>query len=105
MKRFMFLSIGVLCLAVAALIGFYIGSHQVIAQTPPQAMGFCATTYGAYCFYMILPNGDTYSREICEVYPNVYCATKPVNYMGNYWEGATATNKSTWGGVKQDFKK
>jgi hypothetical protein len=34
MKRFMFVSIGVLCLMVSALIGFYIGSESAQAQAP-----------------------------------------------------------------------
>jgi len=37
MKRFMYLSIGVLCLALSALIGFHLGSSEVTAQVDPSA--------------------------------------------------------------------
>jgi len=38
MKRFMYFSISILCLSIAALIGFYIGSESVQAQAPRAAI-------------------------------------------------------------------
>ena len=39
-KRFMYISIGVLCLMVSALIGFHIGSQSAIAQAPEPITGY-----------------------------------------------------------------
>lgn len=104
MKRFMFLSVGVLCLAIAALIGFYLGSHNAEAQSNIAIAGFSSISKygtGEYCTVM-LPNGDVYMREF---YDWGVFAEPPAKNIGNFWEGATATNKSTWSGVKEQFKK
>jgi hypothetical protein len=50
MKRLMYLSISILCLSVAALIGFYIGSESAQAQAePPQPIAGFADFSGAGC--------------------------------------------------------
>ena len=38
MKRFMMFSVSVLCLAVAVLIGFHVGSQRVEAQAPAEVI-------------------------------------------------------------------
>ena len=40
MKRFMMFSVSVLCLAVAVLIGFYVGSQRAEAQAPADTQYF-----------------------------------------------------------------
>jgi hypothetical protein len=104
MKCFMYLSIGILCLALAALIGFEIGSQRVEAQPSLDGIRFSVSATqdkigGArvYCF-ATLPNGDVYDRQMelgnlgWHFYP-LMTAYK----AGNFWEGATAANKPTRG--------
>lgn len=102
MKHFMFLSIGVLCLAIAVLIGFYVGSQRVEAQTPTGTLFFVNMNAGWHYYYAILPNGD--------IYVNVGNSGNPAvgqgaSYCGNFWSGQVATEKSTWGTVKGQFNK
>jgi hypothetical protein len=103
MKRFMFLSIGVLCLAVAALIGFYVGSQRAEAQASPDAQYFVFNYGSTSCSYRaILPNGDIYSNSDNGA---PYYFAYPAHYIGNFWGGTVATDKSTWSGVKGQFNK
>jgi len=98
MKRFMFLSIGVLCLAIAVLIGFYVGSQRADAQTPAGTVFFVAG--GAY--QAILPNGDIYYNYYNENAGGLWPAAR---YRGNFWGGTVSTDKSTWGTVKGQYNK
>jgi hypothetical protein len=100
MKRFMFLSIGVLCLAIAVLIGFYVGSQKATAQTS-EAQYFFTYSGGSYFHYVaILPNGDVYRHQLLSNDPMQTPA-----YVGNFWGGGVATDKSTWSGVKGQYNK
>lgn len=106
MKRFMFLSIGVLCLAIAALIGFYIGSQRVDAQTPAGTVFFVnrdsSTGGGGTSYYnAILPNGDVYYNVDQGGNLNYTAA----QYRGNFWGSLVSSDKSTWGAVKENYKK
>ena len=101
MKRFLMFSVSVLCLAIAALIGFHIGSHQVEAQAPPEVQYFVTPTgeHLTVNITAILPNGDVYSRQI--YHGNWYDV---IQSPGNFWEGAVSTDKSSWGDIKGQFK-
>ena len=46
MRRFMYFSIAVLCLSIAALIGFYGGSESAQAQVPRAAITPSSPTTG-----------------------------------------------------------
>jgi hypothetical protein len=108
MKRFMFLSVGVLCLAIAALIGFYIGGQNAKAQSSVPVAGFSAAYYyspGEVRCFVMQPNGDVYDRGTRETNDGIVFVNVPARLVGNYWEGAIATNKSTWGDVKEQYKK
>ena len=101
MKRFMFLSIGVLCLAVATLIGFYIGSRSAVAQAPAEAQYFYAKDGNYNLYRAILPNGDIY-KNVDEGGPLLYATP---TYAGNFWGNSVGTDKSSWGGVKGQYNK
>lgn len=105
MKRFLMFSVSVLCLAFAALIGFYIGSHQVEAQVGQDTIGCTATHYANqyYIHTIMLNNGDTYRRLYNNNTKQWY--SEPAVYIGNFWEGAVSTDKSSWGEIKGQFKK
>jgi hypothetical protein len=105
MKRFMFLSIGVLCLAIAVLIGFYVGSQRAEAQSSA-VIGFTTYSLGAsdYCI-ALLPNGDVYVRKILSDSTYRVFSTTPAYSLGNFWDGAVATDPATWSGVKGQFNK
>lgn len=98
MKRFMFLSIGVLCLAIAVLIGFYVGSQRADAQTPAGTVFFAEGS----AYQAILPNGDIYYN-----YYNINAGGlwPAAAYRGNFWGGTVSTDKSTWSGMKEQYKK
>ncbi len=102
MKRFMFLSIGVLCLAIAMLIGFYVGSQRVDAQTPAGTLFFVNNTPNSSYYCAILPNGDIYVNVGAYGNPAV---SDGAMYCGNFWGGQVSTDKSTWGKVKGNYNK
>jgi len=106
MKRFMFLSIGVLCLAIAALIGFYIGSESARAQAPGVVVGYgwsgmVATTEDVPVTAM-LDNGDVYANvtnsvktyQVGEGSRTFRAFKDPAIYLGNFWTGG-------WGKLKE----
>lgn len=104
MKRFVFLSIGVLCLMLSALIGFHIGSESAQAQAqPPQAIAGLAQWLG-YMDFVMLDNGDLYwNNRGAQHVP--YSA--PATYLGNFWTGEMGpvpTSPNTWGGVKGKYE-
>jgi hypothetical protein len=148
MKRFMFLSIGVLCLAIVAINAAQAQDYEFMVwhssepatrlmaisstgetylqggvngldlQNPPVA---CGNFWGSgqvpegaqYLVYdlgtkgervlAILPNGDVWRQDGMDGPGPSWIG--PPSYVGNYWGGATSTSKSTWGGVKEQFKK
>ena len=99
-KRFFFVSAGVLCLMLAAAIGFHMGSATAKAQNSPTMSptiaGFAIDgTKGN--FFVIGPDGT--------VYQNSASLSEPAWVKGHYWNGSTVpTNESTWGATKQEFK-
>ena len=93
MKRFMMFSVSILCLSIAVLIGFYIGSQRVEAQAPAETMYFCDASVGYVT--AILPNGDVYYRS----YSNGLW-TRDLQYLGDFWGGLVPTASSSWGNVK-----
>lgn len=103
MKRFLMFSASVLCLALAALIAFYIGSYQVEAQGQPDAI-YLYQEYAEYHnIIAILPNGDVYGRtghgwRLSDVSWN-----NAPNFLGNFWDGVVSTEKHSWSGVKDQF--
>ena len=109
MKRFMQLSIGVLCLMLAVVAGYHLGSQTAQAQAPEMITGFGTTpspivSAGAY-FHVMLSNGDIYrnSSNILGGDPNIIIRQAPT-YVGNFWYDAPVpTNNSTWGGVKSQL--
>ena len=102
MKRFLMFSVSVLCLALTALIGFYIGSHEVEAQNPPAEFQYEIGGYNGQSHYLMLPNGDVYLRTGTTTFGN----QSPASYVGNFFEGgAVSTEQNSWSGVKGQFEK
>ncbi len=99
MKRFMYLSIGVLCLAMAALISFHIGSQRAEAQTEIGAQ-YYVEAGGGFNVFAILPNGDVYVNN---TNTTAGFERHPSTYVGNFWEGTVSTDKATWGKVKGQY--
>ena len=153
MKRFVFLSLGVLCLAVVAANtqaqsteGFqffaleYGNNNKLLAidqngngflqggvrdaqlTNPPEALGnfwgnglqpqgvqylvFYMTAPGdpgqqliRESIIAILQNGEIWSQNAQGPW------SQPPVLAGNFWGNPTSTSKSTWGGVKGQFKK
>lgn len=100
MKRSMMFSVSVLCLAVAVLIGFHIGSQRVEAQGSEIAGYDYLITENTVTVFM--SNGDVYRRPCNLVSGFSYYsqATEPV-YLGNFWGSMVSSDQSTWSNIKQ----
>jgi hypothetical protein len=75
MKRFMFLSIGVLCLAIVALIGFHIGASRVeAANSSTDTYVSCSvlSTGSGYFLVAMTSNGEI---KTCEILGGIYGST------------------------------
>lgn len=117
MKRFMYLSISILALVVAALIVNNLTTRKAEAQSGQTIVAY------AYDFetilggtdrnrhFVITANGDVYENE-----PGVWSTpdcngnnTRAFNcppvYIGNFWMGTSpvATSPETWGKIKSQY--
>ena len=95
MKRFMMFSVSIMCLSIAVLIGFYVGSQRVEAQAPGDAQYFYAYDGGRHIITAILPNGDIYYNKHIEG-----PFTEESRSPGNFWTGIVASEQSSWGNIK-----
>jgi hypothetical protein len=97
----MYLSIGILCLTLATLFGFHVGSQTVQAQTGSIVGTLSWITTNE--FIVILDNGDLYSA----IY-NKGGTPELMDhrYIGNYWDGFpnVPTTNNTWGGIKGQYE-
>ncbi len=74
MKRFMQLSIGVLCLAITALIGFQLGARNAIAQKPADG-GIAVPTIAVQGDHVYVMNqaGEVWVRSVDDAsYPTKF---------------------------------
>jgi hypothetical protein len=53
--------------------------------------------------YLLLSDGDVYMIRTTMAQPSHF-GSHPY-YMGNFWDGAVATDKPTWSGIKELFTK
>jgi len=109
MKHFFYFSISVLCLAIAALIGFHIGSRSVEAQSTDLPIeGYSVVQAPAdspyFHHYVIYSNGDVYRRTL-DVNTDEF--TPEHLFVGNFFDGEAPVNasESTWGNIKNQLKK
>jgi hypothetical protein len=104
MKKLMYLSISILCLSIAALIGFNIGSQAVQAQAPEPISAYKAIVSDSYEYHFVmLSNGDVYKRR--DSFSATHFPETPPMYMGNYWTGSSvSTNQTNWGQIKGEYK-
>ena len=109
MKRLFYFSVSVLCLALASLIGFHIGSRTVEAQSadlPIEGYSVVQASSNSSFFhhYVIYSNGDVYRRTI-DVTTDEF--TPEHLFVGNFFDGEAPVNasESTWGNVKNQFKR
>lgn len=102
MKKLMYLSISMLCLAITMLIGFHIGSQSVKAQAPEAISGYRIYQDGGHVrHFVLLSNGDIYRRQ----HPQGSESLAPLVYLGNFWEGGPVpTSPQSLGGVKEQYK-
>lgn len=105
MKRFTQFSIGVLCLAIAALIGFHLSNHAVHAQSAPQIIGFSVLAENQ--MYAIDANGDVWRQALTNWVggcgPGATLCSSP-QYIGHFWgDQPISTSPSSLGGVKSQY--
>lgn len=93
MKRFMQFSIGVLCLSIAALIGFYIGTSPAHAQFSRPVAGIAVDAAGSTVF-VLEADGDVWTRPVeyldiidgYGAYVPSLSASPPARYLGNFFD-------------------
>ena len=93
MKRFMYFSIGVLALALAALAGFHAGNRPAQAQVGRQVAGMSMDAQGATMF-VVEADGDVWARRVeyldvvdgYGIYVPSLSASPPARYLGNFFE-------------------
>jgi len=98
MKRFLMFSVSVLCLSVAVLIGFHVGSQRAEAQAGGEIVGYQSLLGSMTTLnHVLLSNGDLYYRTY-SAYNGTFGELK---YCGNFFDGAAvSTTPSTWSDVK-----
>ena len=106
MKRFMYLSIGVLCLMLAVVAGYHLGSQSAQAQVPEPITAYRVVSGSSLTdHFVMLSNGDVYRQ----VHDPIYGATfnSPPTKVGNFWTGqggAVPTSNESWGTIKDKSK-
>jgi len=87
MKRFMYLSIGVLCLSLSALIGFHVGSRTAQAQSV--GGGFVDVVKGAGAYYNALRSDGAYFwyDSLNDTYYEYANNAPGDGYVGMNWVG------------------
>jgi hypothetical protein len=101
----MYFSISILCLSIAALIGFHIGSRSAVAQAPEPIAGYSMSVDGDLrIHYVMLSNGDVYGNYNHGASHSMFPG--PAQYRGNFWTGTAPvpTSPTTWGGVKGKYE-
>jgi len=93
MKRFMYLSIGLMCMAITLLIGFHLGSHSVQAQAPEAINGYRVYQAGTLInHFIMLSNGDVY-RQTHEQGATTPFSGAPAFFVGNFWGGTVPVSE------------
>ena len=106
MKKFMYVSIAILCLSISVLIGFHVGNQTVHAQPSPfEILGYKAfNSYNGNTVrhFIMLNNGDLYVNDGDGSGGFNYDSAF---YIGNFWgTGSVPTMHSTMGKLKNEFK-
>ncbi len=106
MKKAMYLSITMLCLALTLLIGFHLGSHSVQAQAPEPITGYRVLSPSQSTLvdhFLMLSNGDVSRQSHDKTFGAIF--NEPPTYVGNFWSGVPVpVSESTWGKIKGQFK-
>lgn len=86
-KRFALVSFGLLCLSLATLVGFHLGSKNARAVQPESISGWHVTQLDEkQAFYhVLLSNGDVFVRDLR--LPDGKLGDPPATYAGNFWDG------------------
>jgi hypothetical protein len=95
MKRFLYFSVGVLCLSVSALIGFYLGSRPAQAQGQRHVAAMALDSKQS-SILVLESDGALWSRrldyrDVIDGYGHYVPAlrrTPPPRYLGNVFEGS-----------------
>lgn len=98
MKRFMYFSIGILCLSLAALIGFQIGSAPAEAQVGRSVVSMSVDGQ-ASTLYVLEADGDVWARRIEYLdiidgygsYVPSLSVAPPARHIGNFFDRSTLT--------------
>jgi hypothetical protein len=97
-KAFFLVCAGLFLLALS----YHLGATNVQGQAGSQVTGLSAAVWqGSYSYFVMTPSGDLYSKAGSSSTLN----PGPPQFMGNFWDGATATEQSSWGQVKNRYRK
>ena len=86
-KRFALVSFGLLCLSLAALIGFHLGSHSASAVAPEATSDWRVTQFDEdkVYYHVLVSNGDVFVRTL--TLADGQLDDPPATFAGNFWDG------------------
>ena len=91
-KRFMFVCLGLLALAVA----YHLGASSVQSQGTGTFVSLAPGPYMSSSVYALTSDGDLYGCGV-NGFPTFA-------YLGNFNSAPTSTQSTTWGQIKASFK-
>ena len=102
MKRFAYLSFGIMCTAITALTAAQFETPAAVAQGYSPVVSYeIDVTPNSTHHYAILENGDIYTRHAAPGATFNY----PSEYVGNiFGDGTVPTEQKTLGNIKNEFK-
>lgn len=95
-RKFMHVSIAILCLALA----YHLGARSVGAQSSGDVIGY-AVNSNSTIHFVYLSNGDVYARQGLG---NSSAFTGPVEFIGNYFGGPTPVEHPSLGQLKARYR-
>ncbi len=105
MKRFMYLSVSLLCLALATLIGFHIGQGTAGAQSGSMITGMSAVGQldgSSGVVFVMTASGECFMNRFNNTQGFGYIGS--LTSLGNFWDsGPTSVTPSTWSEIKAKF--
>ena len=95
-KKFFYVCAGIFLL----ILSYQLGATNAEGQAGSSVSGLTAAVWqGSYSYFVMTPNGDIFAKAGSSTALN----PGPPQFMGNFWNGATATTPSTWGQVKDRY--
>jgi len=96
-KRFFYVSAALFLLALT----YHLGAKSATAQVGTTGFAMCVASYNNEILVMT-PSGEIFARAWDN---GGNMEVTPLYHVGNFWGGATSTTSTTWGQVKDRYRK